>query len=324
MAAFLVAGTAALTSRGGARWLGLALLVVACGFRYNAAAAVLPLVVLLFVWREGARGARRYGPALLAAVAVFAAALGIGRALTFAPSRSLAEGLALTDLGGVLAFGRDLDDAELRDMLRDVPLRVSHDIQRAVRARYTPRNSYELNHGDDRVFDVSRNADERAAYARAWKAMVFDQPGAYLRHRAAVFAALLGFGDDELWSPVYNKRVENAEQAAWVGDHGKRSRAQRWIGERLQALATTPVYFPYVYALLALLLLVGFARDRVSIALLASGLCYELGFLPTTSTPDYRYSHWMIASTCLALSWLIARRGAASRPAPHAGDTPAA
>ena len=68
------------------------------------------------------------------------------------------------------------------------------------------------------------------------------------------------------------------------------------------------MFRPYLYALLALALLLLCARERLGIALLASGLLYELGYFPVAGTPDVRYSHWMITCTVIALIMVFVRR----------------
>jgi hypothetical protein len=70
----------------------------------------------------------------------------------------------------------------------------------------------------------------------------------------------------------------------------------------------TPLFTPYVYALVALALLALFCRDRLTAGLLTSGLLYELSFFPFSPTPDFRYSHWMITATCLAAVLLFVQR----------------
>ena len=57
-----------------------------------------------------------------------------------------------------------------------------------------------------------------------------------------------------------------------------------------------------------LALLVMCRRQRDVLALLLSGLGLELSLLPLVQTPDYRYSHWLVICTCLAVVMLFTRR----------------
>ena len=58
---------------------------------------------------------------------------------------------------------------------------------------------------------------------------------------------------------------------------------------------------------------------RDLLPLLLSGLLYELTLLPGAPSSDYRYSHWMVICTVVALVCIVARRARVSRP-----DVPAA
>ena len=313
MVAYLIAGTACLTSpRGRTRLIGIALIAVACAFRYNALAAALPLIGLLLEWPPGWRAWQRGAVALLAVVAVAVVAAGITRALTVVPAQTpLQSGMAAYDIAGVLRYTRDRSDDDLREVLRGTPLRVTHDIQAAARALYSPRNGYDLIHGDRALFDSAPSPAEVDALVRAWKELVLGDLGAYLRHRAAVSAELLGLTSEELWSPVYNRFVVTAAQSEQLQHRARWSSVQRAAARRLGQLADHSWMFRvYVYAAIALVLVaVAVAwRDRLAAALLLSGLGYELSYVALTASPDFRYSHWLIVCTCVAAVLLFVRR----------------
>ena len=78
--------------------------------------------------------------------------------------------------------------------------------------------------------------------------------------------------------------------------------------------AETPIYRPWIYAVIALLLLPLVVRDRLTAALITSGLLYELSFFPVGADPDYRYSHWMIASCVTAFVILFVQRQRKAKP----------
>ena len=50
--------------------------------------------------------------------------------------------------------------------------------------------------------------------------------------------------------------------------------------------------------------------------LFASGLAYEASFFPVGADPDFRYSHWLITSSCVAAVILFLKRRAIRPPAP--------
>ena len=298
MAAFLIAGTAALLDpRRSVRLGGLALMAAGCAFRHNAFAAAVPVVGLLFVWRPDARGWRRYACSTLAAIVVVGSALGINRLLTVKHQRLTP---AFTDITGVLVFTRDRTDDDLRTVLRGTPLHVTTNIQAAARAIYSPRNAWQVTRGEGRLFDDAKQPAQWEALDRAWKELVTGDWGAYLQSRWATFRELLGLSDEDLMAPVWNQFLEAPEQVGWIEHQAGWSEAQRVLGLAFDWLAyDTPLFRPYLYVLIALALL-ALCRERLAFALLASGLLYELSFFPAAGTVDYRYSHWMILTTCLA------------------------
>ena len=299
MAGYLLVGTAAIVDD--RRWIrltGLAAMVAACAMRHNGFAAAVPLIGLLFVWRMGLPWWKRYAISGATALTVVVLAFATTRVLAV---KHVPISPAMGDIAGVLAYTHDRSDDDLRAVLAGTPLHVTRDIQTRARRLYSPRNSYALAHGDDRLFDPPTTDAQHAALNRAWEDLVTSDWGAYFRSRLATFRELLGLSDQPLWSPVWNDFLETKNQATWVQHLALKSPLQVVLGRWFNVLAyETPLFEPYVYALIALVLLACFARERLTIALLASGLLYELGYFPATSTPDVRYSHWMIVCTCLA------------------------
>jgi hypothetical protein len=67
-------------------------------------------------------------------------------------------------------------------------------------------------------------------------------------------------------------------------------------------------YAPLVYLVVSLVL-VGFARRVLAaLVILGSSLGYELSMFMLAPAADYRYSHYLILTTLLALALVIARR----------------
>ena len=314
MAAYLLAGIAALLdARLAVRLLGLVLLTAACAFRHNAAAAVLPVVGLLFVWRPGQRWWLRYPIAVAAFAVVMFVAFRVNAMLT---TQSTFLSPFYTDIVGVLYYEDHRSDEDLREVLRGTPLLHDTDIHARARALYAPKTSYQVTRGDDRLFEDPTTPEHIAALTRAWKLLVFNDPLAYLTHRNAVFAELLGLSDEPLWGPVYTRFAESHDQELWIDHQAMNSRIQLVLSHTFYRLATeTSLFRPYLYAVIALLLLALCCRDRLSLTILASGLGYELGYWPITSTPDHRYSQWMITCACIAVVLLFAQRYRAGRGA---------
>jgi hypothetical protein len=307
MAAFLLAGIACmLDDRRWMRVLGLVAMSVACAFRLNAPAAAMPLVGLLFVWRPGLVWWRRYLISSVAAVLVVAFAFGATRALTV---RHVLLTSDAYDIVAVIANGPAYTDEQLREILRDTPLVVTTDIQAKARAIYTPRNPFWYYQGPERMFDPPWTDVQRAALARARWQLIRDHWDIYLLYRWQVFRELVGDTPRGLWAPVWNAFLERLDQAPVISHLASLSPLQAELATWFGWLADeTPLFHPSLYLWLALALLVLCARDRTSIALLASGVLYELGYFPFVYTPDYRYSHWLVVCTCCAAVLIGARR----------------
>jgi hypothetical protein len=307
MAAYLVVGVAALLSeRRRNRVLGLVLVTVGCAFRHNGFAASVPLVFVLFELTPGRRWWARYALSLVAAVLSVGVALGVDHVLA---DEHHAITPAFGDIEGVLEFTHDRTDDDLRQVFAGTTLRVTTGIQAHARTIFSPRNSIQVTRGPDRLFDDPKTPAQWAALDRAWKELVLGDVRAYLHFRLAAFAELLGLSDAGLMAPVWNVFLEAPEEIDWIDHQASWSPLQAHVGHVLYWLADdTPLFRPYVYVAIALLLLALCCRDRLTFALLGSGLTYELSFFPAAGTPDYRYSHWLIVCACLAAIVLFVQR----------------
>lgn len=307
MAAYMLAGIGCLVDR--RQWmrvLGLFALAAGCAMRHNALAGVVPVIGLLFVWAEPVRWWKRYLISGAVSIAVVVAA--------FTTSHVLADehvpiSPATIDIVGVLAYADPIDDAKLRDLLRDTPLFTTEHIQAKAQHIFTPRNPFWYDHGPDRMFDLSTTDAQRAALMRAWKQLIPSHLMEYLSYRLEVFRGLIGDSPWPVWSPVWTEHYEMAYQPAEMKHAASRSPLQTeamldisWLGDH------TPIFRAYMYLWIGLLVLLLCARDRLSIAILASGLLYELAYFPVVATPDFRYSHWMITCVVCACVLVFVRR----------------
>jgi len=306
MAGFLVAGIAAvLGAQLRIRLLGLGLLVLACAVRHNAFAAVVPLVFFLFEWRHGMRWWKR--TAIVGGAAVFAvlAMLLISRILTV---QSIKMTPAFQDIVGVLAFADDKSDEELRDTLAGLELVSDRDLQQRCRRLYELRGAWRITQGDEALMRLPDTDEEWRALSRAWKTLVLSEPHAYLSYHWDTYKPMIGLPERPR-APVYNLFVEVDAAADEIRHNASYSKAQRYAARVLYWVADeTPLFRPWIYAVTALLLLILFARDRVTIGIITSGLVYELSYLPVGADPDFRYSHWMITATVIATVMLVIQR----------------
>ncbi len=320
MAGLLVVAIAALRSeRRTVRIVGILAITVATALRYNAVGATLPLVVLLFEWRPGLDWPRRYALAAGVWLATAVVAIGANAALTDRQMHIWHSSLALYDMVGTLAYlDEELPDAELERRFAGTELRVHTNIHATARAIYSPRDFISvITHPTGALWsmpiygDTPAPAAQRDAVAAAWWDLLASYPGAYVQHRIAVMGQVLAVGKHaggavpkrSVKYPDYTRELGLADH--WSPFQHRATAVVTWIWRH------TPLFTPWVYLVIALLLL-PLARQRDVLALLLSGLGMEGTLLLLAPSHDYRYSHWMIITTLLAVILLVARR--ARRP----------
>ena len=135
---------------------------------------------------------------------------------------------------------------------------------------------------------------------------MLDNPLSYIYHRLRVFQNVLGLTKtvttDLIFSPVWHLRLDATGADVPIAPR------QSAIADVLDWIAiNTPLFRPYLYFALALVLLPLVRRHRDLLALVASGVVYELTLVPFAPSPEYRYSHWMIVCTIIAIVILIRR-----------------
>ena len=309
MAGFLLAAIALLLDpRRSRRCAGLVLLAVATALRDNAAAATLPLIAILFRGRPDQRWLPRIAIALGLWIATVAAARGANHALTKVELHAWYVSLGPSDIIGTLKQSRTYSDAELLQIFEGAPLVQRENIQPHARTHYNPTGWWYYMAGPLRVFDWPTTAEQRAAIARAWWQLVRDNPAAYFYHRLRVFRGVLGVTDRPVMDPVWHTHVA-LERLATADPYADATGAQAAIADGLTWVGTeTPLYRPCIYWWVAIALLWLARRQPDVLALLVSGLTYELSLFPFAPSPDYRYSHWMVTATVISVVILFARR----------------
>ena len=304
MAGFLIAGLAAVTSRRrGVQVAGFGLLVLATAMRTSAAFAVLPMLAIGWTWRVEASSRRRYAVALVAWIAVWAAAIGLDIGLRSAATDHTELDLATADLVGVLRYGPSIDDAKARKLLAGIALHGDK-IQARARPYYT--HPFDAAAGPDRVFDLPVDAEGRAALIAAQRRLARAFPGGYLSHRWHLFYRVLGVQAAARTLQVYVGFAgsdEQAEAAVLLAQHSALQSAAIAV---VDATAQTPLFWPYLYLLAAIALLVLAVRRRQTVPaiLLASGIGYELTWFVVASGVRFAMSHWLITSTSFAAALL--------------------
>lgn len=319
MTGFLLIGAVLLFhERRSVRIAGLLSLGVATALRYNAFGATFPLILLAFEWEPGMRWLSRYAIAAAAWLAITVAAFAFNAAITDRPMHSWHSTLALFDIVGTLAFvDEDIPDAELEKLFEGTDVQVHTGIHDAIRRVYKPADFLPIVSQDKYpiLWKVPINGYEpapeaqRDAIARAYVDVLTGHPAAYLKHRVTVMGEVLWLAyprpaaairSRAFAFPDYHKSLGMG--TGWSTLQHKMTRWVTWFWKK------TPLFLPWVYALLAVLLLPFVFRQRDLLALVISGFGLELSLLPLAATPDYRYSHWMVLTTCLAAIMLTARR----------------
>lgn len=317
MTAWIVLGVGLILSdRRRTKLAGLAAIALGTAMRHNALVMTLPLVVLLFVWNPKHGFWKRHAIALVAWVAVTMSARVASDALTDEHRHIYAHSLQLCDITSTLRFvDGPIPDATLLETFRDTTLIPRQDLHARTK-RDDPRGSLIDNlwwNAYD-YFRIPKSDAERAANARAWKAIVFGYPEAYLAYRWAVFSRLLGLDAQEHASPFYTWFVDiQSPMYTHVRIHhdASPSRLQEALREVTHAIGRSPLSRVIVYMILAVLLLPFCLRDREVLAWILSAFANEAFLFVFSPTTDWRYSYWLILSVWLGVALLVARRASA-------------
>jgi hypothetical protein len=315
LAGFLMLAIGVMISRRRAAQLaGCALVWLATAQRYNAAAATLPVLLALFTWDASHSRRRRYALATAAWIGITATSV-LANDVLCERKEYVAASLALLDISGIVRYAHDYRD---EDILRDapgVPWVRTDQIQRRTREAYHPTSNWLDLCGPTGILRYPSSDDQNAAVLAGWRHLIVKHPLAYLEHRFAVFFSELRLVHRHafyLWAS-FSDSPETAQQLGGVGTHSWVQTA--WIS-LVMMLSNTPVYWAWIYFVAAIVLLVASRRDPVALAVLASGICCELGLFIAAPAIDYRYSHWMVTCTIVgAVYRLAACRRSASQPA---------
>jgi len=317
MAAFLLLGFAGLLSpRRGLRLLGLLGMFAATSVRYNAIAATLPLVVLLFEWRPGLHWLKRYAIAVVAWLVVTFGSFQFNAAITD-HQLHLWHSIAVFDIVGTLAYvDEDLPDAELTRLFEGTDLLVKENIHATARELYTPKDFLPItNHPTKTMWSLPINGyvappeAQRDAITRAWKETLSTYPLAYAKHRIAVMAECIGLGESRASGAIAKRDYRWPENAHKLGLGTGWSKLQRkLIRFYVFVVRHTPVFSVWMYLVVALALLPLALRHRDVLALLLSGLGLETTLVLVAPSPDYRYSHWLVICTIISAILLGIRR----------------
>jgi hypothetical protein len=307
MAGFLMLGIPLLARQTRASVVaGCALVWLGTAQRHNAAAATLPIIVLLFVWKDGITGWKRY--AIAGGVwLVITLSAGIVNSLLASQKEDVFASLAMNDIVGVIRFEHDYTDADIRADAPNLPWRGDSDLRKRAAKIYTPVMSWLDLTSEEGVFRYPTTPEESAAVAAGWRNMITKHPVAYLRHRLKVFLAEMRFIERDNFY-LWLRFTDVPERSVKLSHDAARSWLQNaWINA-ITKLAATPLYSAWVYFVLGLIVIWLCRRDRVAFTVVLSGIMCELGLFIAAPAIDYRYSHFMVTCTIVAAVYYVAQR----------------
>ena len=145
--------------------------------------------------------------------------------------------------------------------------------------------------------------DVQAALRRRWIGDILDHPGAYMTHRARVFASLLRIGYAEPYYYVLPyEHLMPSTGTHFIGQTTLLGWLESWI--RLAA-RSTPVFFGWFWAAILLIVLAAAWLNRrhvaapIALTLCGSGLMYMAPYLVIAIASDFRYLLWSVLSATI-------------------------
>jgi len=311
---------------GGRGWLIAAAFAAAYAAlcRHNAAPALLPLA-LYATWIHARRAGRaRFVPLGLAVFAVLTAGAGLATRLLAREHYSALPGLALWDLAAISVETRELvmpldtigPGLSVEEL--DVAYVPWANVPLFERTRSGVRNPYAVPWPEADI----------VALRRAWAGAVIAHPGAWLRHRLRVTAALLGNRD-----PAWPEMLSFVDAETGYRDnppvelnHGAVHGAVMAI---LRDWRCGPLLAPWPYLLIGLLALpVAWHRCRspvgaLALTLIASAFLYAAPLPVIAPSAELRYLGWSCVACLLGAGLALtvkaepaAPRYATPRPLP--------
>ena len=217
------------------------------------------------------------------------------------------------DLAGVLANGGALPAGTAPGLADEL---------RQVSRHYSPYRVDTLT-GDGQEY----GALDGAQAGRLWYGVIAANPGAYLRHRAAYFVALLGLGDMGQCLPIYTGVAGpvihgsvDRDLTALLGLTAGPTHASAQVLESYEERVKSPLFIHVAYA--AVLALIGlwlFRRSDYVLATLAvCSLLYLASYAILGIACDFRYGYSLTVATTLLVAYACLNCGTA--PAGRVGQ----
>ena len=145
---------------------------------------------------------------------------------------------------------------------------------------------------------------------KAWLNLPVDYPVSYFKHRAHVFARLLGFGSGGIHLAFEHRIIPNEFGLQLLN---KDSRAFGTAFQWLALSTKTIIYKPWVF-LTTLILILALASYRLSrnnsfgsrflVSMGFSGLLYVMPLFIVAPAADFRYNLWMVACSAIMVFFI--------------------
>jgi hypothetical protein len=284
--------------------LALAALAFGALLRFNAIAALPPL--LLLVVRGGFRSEspRRNVRALVAAAVLTVVVFGLSIVIQqWGTSRRMASWAAalVWDLAAITVETQEMwvPDYVLVDPGRQDGVEMVEELFRRS-------SSVSLYWGPHVFADFGIDPERLRPLPGDWLAAVRLHPGAYLRHRLRTAAGLLGLWRSVGWgSYFFDTETRGVTDHCAAPASFERNRLNLAIEGALEVLSRTPVYRLWVYCLLSLGVLAFWLRRRIEGAstaalVAASGLLYLAPQPLIVPSVEFRYGLWTLVSAVVA------------------------
>src|SRR5262249_33087256 len=178
MAAVLLCAVAGLASAR-RRWqlTGWLLMIAVASLRHIAPILIIPIAMLLVPYAEGWPIWRRRALGAGLGIAASIAGVVVSGLLTRVDEHPFANMIAMPDVAAVIATSDAMSDAEVRELLGDVHLAVTDDVQARLRALGADDTDwFPLARDEHHVFELATTDGQAAAMMEAWRRAVPHHP----------------------------------------------------------------------------------------------------------------------------------------------------
>ena len=296
------------------RIVGAVCIAIACACRPTITPGLVPL--LLLAVRDG-QWWRRAGIAVGLALGLTLVACVANRLLTVTDTYNWQQRLMMTDTIGTLRRAKITGQDSLEKALAGTPLADRTKLHDRIKLANDAYAWGPLVNGDNRIFEHIESDDQAAALSAAWRRTIAGHLGAYLAHRWSITRGLLAISGKR--KPVYDS-FGNVDLMAPLHHRATVSDWEWGMQKIVRLVAKTPLFWPCLYLVLAIGLIVIARGQPIARALAISGLVTELVMAVTAPSFDYAFSLWLVTATSIALAILLVRRRTAWTVPPSARD----